>query len=396
MSAGDVFTGTPSGRRRYLVVLALVAVVALAGCSLVFGGDDPSPSLPSGDEAAEQYLSLDGFEATVHYEYSDQENRRAHIRVDPDDARSRVEYLAPDRIAGNVQVYNGSSVVRYNATDNEYVRIDTENLRNFEDGAERIKLAVDAARSEGTTTVDRPPAGGAPLPKVPRGNSDGGTTNRSFEVSYDGTETVAGREAYVISYEAVGTVENGIVNQTVWMDTEHFFTLKSTQVTRYDGERSTFTFRLSNVTVDPGFTAADFRFDPPEGATLNESESYDVTGYDSREAVAEAASISVPTPAVPNGFSLSRASHIVGADFTAVQLQYQTGNSRLFVTKTFEANYTNLTDGERVSVGSQTGRYRSSGTSALVVWECDGAIYTVAGGVQKAMLLDVARSVECE
>ena len=67
MSAGTGRRGRLSGRR-LLAVLALVAVVTLAGCSLLFGGDDPTASLPSGDEPADQYLSLRGFEATGHSE----------------------------------------------------------------------------------------------------------------------------------------------------------------------------------------------------------------------------------------------------------------------------------------------------------------------------------------
>jgi outer membrane lipoprotein-sorting protein len=396
MSARLASPGEPRRKRRLLVALALLIAVTVAGCGVLFGGENATSDLPSGEVAAEQYLSVDGFEATAHYEYSTREDRRAHIRIDPDDGRSYIEYIAPARFAGSVRAYNGSAVVEYNATENEYVRIDTANIRNFEDGAERIELAVDAAREEGTTTVERPPAGGAPLPKVPSGSTEDRASNRSFEVSYDGTETVAGREAHVISYEPVDDVDSGILSQTVWMDTESFFTLKSTQVARFDGERSTSTFRLSNVTVEPGFTASDFAFDPPPDATLNESDSYGVTGYDSRAAVAEVASLSVPTPDVPDSFSLSRAIRVVGADFTAVQLQYQTSNSRLFVTKTLEDGYANLTEGERVTIGSQTGRYRSTGTGTIITWQCEETTYTVTGGVQRATLLDVARSVECE
>ena len=395
MSAGFVLSSRSPGRRRLLVVLALVAVVTLAGCSLLFGNGNDGGSLPSGEEAAEQYLSLEGYSATVHYEYSDRPDRRAFVREDVDDGRSRVDWLAPQNRTGSIQIYNGSTVVRYNATENEYVRIDTTDIESYEHGADHLKRSIEAAREEGTTTVDQPP-GGAPLPKVPQGNTGERDSMGAFKVSYEGTETVAGREAHVISYEAIGEAENGTVSQTVWLDTDHFFTLKSKQVSRFDGTKSTFTLRLSNITVEPGFTAADFRFDPPANATLNRSKSYDVTGYNTREALTDAATISVPTPAVPDRFTLFRTIHVVGQNFTAVQLQYQTSNSQLFVTKTSEQSYTNLTAGERVSIGSQTGRYRTSGTRTLVAWRCGEFTYTVTSTVQRSTLLDVARSVECE
>jgi outer membrane lipoprotein-sorting protein len=377
------------------VLFVLVVVVSLAGCSLLFGGGDDSTSLPTGDQAAEQYLSMDGYEATVHYEYSDQSNRRAQLQIDVDGGNSRIEWLGPDRLAGNVQTYNGSTTIRYNATTNEYVSISTSNLDNFEDGAERIEEAVDAAREDGTATVDQPPSGGAPLPVVPEGGTADAAASDRYEVTYDGTEQVAGREAHVISYAPVENVTDGVLEQTVWVDTEYFITLKSHSVSRYDGDRSTFTFRLSNVSIAPGLSERDFSFDPPANATLNASDSYDVTGYDTRAQLVTVADIGVPDPAVPERFTLSRATHIVGQNFTAVQLQYQTSGSRLLVTKTSEQTYTDLTEGERVTIGDETGRYRTSQTRATVAWRCGGYVYTVTGGVQKETLLDVARSIEC-
>jgi outer membrane lipoprotein-sorting protein len=176
----------------------------------------------------------------LHYEYSDREDRRAHIQADVDGGQSRVAWRAPPSIAGNVNVYNGSTLVRYNATANAYVRIGTEDVAPFKDGSGEIADVVDAARENGETTVDEPPAGGAPLPAVPAGDSAAGSVDTDvdsrFEVTYEGTETVADREAYVIDYDAVDASE-GIVEQTIWLDTEYFITLKSTQVTQRDDEK---------------------------------------------------------------------------------------------------------------------------------------------------------------
>lgn len=387
---------SPARRRQLLVGVVLLVAVALAGCSFLFGDGGDEQPLPEGEQAAEAYLSLDGYSATAHYEYSDQRDRRARLEIDVDSRRSRVAWLAPPSRAGNVQIYNGSAVVRYNATRNEYVSISTSGLDSFEDGGDRIARAVDAARADGKSTVERPPAGGAPLPKVPAGSSADSDSDRKFEVTYEGTETVADREAHVIEYEAVGDPASGILEQTVWIDTEYYFTLKSTQVTRFDGNESTFTFRLSEVSIDPGLTESDFQFDPPSGAQRNRSSSYDVRGYDTRTQLASAVETSVPNPSVPSRFSLARADHVIGTNFTAVQLQYQTSGSRLFVTKTTEQEYEETTEGEHVSIDGQTGRYRSGGTGALVVWRCDGYVYTVRGSLQRSAMLDVARSVGCE
>lgn len=378
-------------RQHVFALLLLISVLSLAGCSLVFGTES---TLPTGEEAAESYRSLDGYSATAHIEQSDDPDRRIRIHVDPDDGNSRVNVLEPPHEAGNIYVTNGSTIVRYNETKNEYATISTAGLDRFERGAQRIEDAIVAAR-EGGKTSDSPPVGGAPLPVVPEAGNGSGGGSAQFVVSFEGTEQIAGREAYKIAYEAAGDRTQGVVEQTVWVDTEHFVTLKATQVSRFDGNRSTYTFRLSNVTFEPGFESGHFEFDPPAGATQNESESFSQQTYDTRTALVEAAGMAVPDPAVPARFSLVSANHIRGTNFTAVQLRYRASTSRIFVTKTTEQSYTNLTAGEAVSLGDRTGRFRTAGTRALVVWECEDRIYTVVGNVPKQVLLDIARSVAC-
>jgi outer membrane lipoprotein-sorting protein len=381
----------PTGRH-LLAVLLLVGVAALAGCGFLAGD---TTSLPSGEAAAESYLSLDGYTATAHIERSGEADRRLRLEVDPDGGNSRSTVLAPPSNAGNVYLANGSTLIRYNATENEYITVSTGGTDRFDRGGQRIEDAISVAR-EGGETSDPAPVGGAPLPVVPNAGNDSSRPATQFDVSFGGTEQIAGREAYRINYEAAGDRSTGVLEQSLWVDTEYFITLKATQVSRFGGNRSTYTFRLSNVTFEPGFGADHFTFDPPAGATRDAADSFSQQTYDSRASLAAAADLSVPDPAVPERFSLVSAYDIQGPNFTAVQLQYRSSTSAVYVTKTTERSYTNLTTGEAVTVGDRTGRYRSSGTQALVVWECDGTVYTVVGDLQKSTLLDIARSVGCE
>jgi len=381
---------TPTARR-LLVAGAVVLAVALAGCSVLSAND---PALPDGSEAAESYRSLDGYSATATIERTNGLEERLRIWIDPDDGNARTEMLAPPAQSGNLNLANGSHVVRYNATKNEYVVISTSGFDRFERGAQRIEEAVDDVREDGETTTDAPAVGGAPLPVVPDGEHTP-TENAQFTVQYDGVERVAGRAAHVLNYTAAGNRSHGVLRQRVWLDTDYFVTLKSTQVSRFGANRTTYSFELSNVSFDTEFSASRFAFDPPAGATVNESESYDLTSYDSLSGLSEQAAIPVPDPDVPDRYQLVTADRIVGLTFNAIQLRYRAGTSALYVTKTTEQSYTNTSEGEPVSIGTQTGRYRSTGVESLVIWECGDYIYTVTGDVQRTTLLDVARSVGC-
>jgi hypothetical protein len=128
---------------------------------------------------------------------------------------------------------------------------------------------------------------------------------------------------------------------------------------------------------------------------LNESGSFDLTSYDSLSTLANATSVAVPEPAVPERYSLITADRIDGATFDAVQMRYRDGTSSIIVTKTTEQSYSNTSKGEPIRIAGETARYRSTGVQSVIVWECYGYIYTVVGDVQKETLVEVATSVAC-
>lgn len=382
----------PSWSVSRLVVVALLAVVVLSGCTALSGDQS---SLPDGETAADAYRSLDGYTATVQIEQSEGQDTKLRLFVDVDGNQSRTKYMAPPSKNNSFVVYNGSSIVQYNASRNEYAVVSVAGRNPSDRGAQHIEDAVENARQGGATT-DGPPVGGAPLPVVPESESDSTNASQQFTVSYDGTETVLGREAHVIRYEAAGDRTDGVITQTVWMDAEHFITLKATQEARFDGKLSTYSFEMTEVTFDPDFEEGRFAFDPPPGATLNHSQSFATRSFETRETLAETTSMAVPNPAMPDGFELTTANGIDGQNFTAVELVYRDGTSSVIVTKTTERSAVDLSEGESVTVGEETGVYRSVGTEAIVGWECDGTLYVVKGTLQRSTLLDIAQSIECE
>jgi outer membrane lipoprotein-sorting protein len=378
-------------RRRLLLTAVVIAAVSLAGCT-AFTGE--SNSFPNGTTAGEQYRSLEGYSATATIEQSDSPGARLRLWVDPDDARSRTELVAPPSRTGNIAVANATTVVQYNATENEFVRISASGRERFERGVQQIADAVDAARADGETTTDAPPVGGAPLPVVPAGEEQSPDDSR-FTVTYEGTEQLLGRTAHVINYTATGDRSRGVLRQTVWLDTEYFVTLKSIQVSRFDGNRSTYRFELTNATFGIDFPAERFRFDPPEGATLDANDSYDLRSYESLRELANATTLTVPEPDVPDRYRLTTADRIDGRTFDAVQLRYRAGASSLVVTKTTEQSYIDTENGDPVAVAGQDARYRSTGVQSLLVWQCGDVVYTVVGDLQRATVVEVAQSVAC-
>ncbi|WP_254763418.1 LolA family protein [Natrinema marinum] len=117
-----------------------------------------------------------------------------------------------------------------------------------------------------------------------------------YDIEYDGTERIAGRETHVLDVAAKNeTVEKGIsaivgdtkyvyaletsnpreellvVEQRLWIDTEYDYPLKERVVFEApDGERIVLTDYYESVSFNDGLDDERFAFDPPENATVQD------------------------------------------------------------------------------------------------------------------------------
>lgn len=117
-----------------------------------------------------------------------------------------------------------------------------------------------------------------------------------YDLEYEETEEIAGREAHVLEVEAKNeTVEEGIsaivgdtefvyalntsnpkenleaVEQRLWIDTEYNYPLKEKVVFEYpDGERIVMTETYESIRFNTGLEDETFAFEPPENATVQD------------------------------------------------------------------------------------------------------------------------------
>ncbi|WP_408959222.1 LolA family protein [Natrinema sp. 74] len=115
-----------------------------------------------------------------------------------------------------------------------------------------------------------------------------------YDIEYNGTDQVAGRETHVLDVEAKNeTVEKGIsaivgdtefvyaletsnprkelrvVEQTLWIDTEYNYPLKEKVVFKVPGkERIVMVEQFESVTFNSGLDDETFAFEPPANATV--------------------------------------------------------------------------------------------------------------------------------
>jgi len=230
-----------------------------------------------------------------------------------------------------------------------------------------------------------------------------GTANASVAVvtglatSYDVTDyeraTLDGRETYRVTLVPETDPGNSVeTTVTAWLDTETYFPVTVEQ--SYDLENRSISTRThyENVTLNATIPDERFTFDPPANATVESADLPDTQTFDSLESIRESVDVSVPDPEVPEGFEFQQGT-LVEYNHTTISLNYENETSRLSVSKL--SSERSLDGGENVTVGDHDGHLRSYGDTTLVTWTCDGWTYSVSGTIDRAELLDVARSIEC-
>ncbi|GAA0289119.1 LolA family protein [Halobacterium noricense] len=387
--------------RQTLLAVAVAALLVTSGCTgLDVLADDAAT--PSDVDVAQRYDSLDTLEATRVTTVDDgntTNETRALVRVDftTDPPRRYQRTLAPESRAGDVTVLNESGALLYDADENtvrRVPRIDGWTTRNQSAYLARI---VAAAHGDGVAEVSD---GVSPLPIIPTTRSGPSIPEdaiEGFEVEYLGTQRVAGRTAH--GFELTAVSEAALTaNQTLWLDSEYYYPLKTSRRIDYRNRTIEATSRLKTVTFDADLPADAFHFDVPEDAT-GETLNVSTQTFDSASALREHVDFSVPDPEVPAAYEFDEAQYVSG-NVTQASLQYVTADGeQLTVTKTTSGPNANgwFTSGENVTVAGHDSQYLTTPRSNFVSWSCGDTRYAVvATDLEKESLLAVADSVGCE
>jgi outer membrane lipoprotein-sorting protein len=399
-----------SARPRSLVAFALLLVVG-AGClGLVDDGGTEAPAV-DGESAVEAYDSIDGVHAVVETTITHGNNTddlASEVWLRPASGAVREEVREPDHRDGDVVVANGSQLWVYNES-RQVVR--TQSYERGQGDALRmdtfLRQVFDAVAATDSETVRSPPTVGmGPAPSVPVEGETGAavrnatTRVENYTASYEGTETVAGRETHVVELapsDDAPTVASDL-RIRYYLDTERYFPVKVTRSMTVNGKEFRIVSEYTNVEFDPGIPDSRFRFDPPGNATVVDLDESRET-FETRAAASANVSMTLPEPEVPDGYELSRVGVLRG-DITTVTAFYENGNgSVLYVSKHSEPRSTGSAEGVTVDVGGSEGRYVATDSLGSVVWSCvDGrqyAVVSVDGSLSQSEVVAIARSTGC-
>lgn len=350
----------PNGmsRSRLTLGVLLVAVLAVsAGCASAISGD-PNPERIA-DQMQQRFDDIDTVEGVKVMETTrDGETNTTvteYVRQPPNKVRSKVIEGGQYREEGDYRVNTGDKTYRYDASENTYTTYDFDTNRSgsyFD--ADTIEQVLN--------------------------NSD---------VSYEGTDTVAGRSVHVI--ELTRTERDSTV--TIKADTEHWYPLAYETSYEYDGTTTTTSWTHRNVSFNQPVDDDTFTFEPPEGAELKETTTPDVTEFDSVSAANEATAYEVVEPDIPDAYTIESIQEMVIDGTSTTSMSYTNGDKGAYFSVSNESS--DLPDGESVTIGNTTGTVSSYGETTSVSWSCDGMRYSLGGQLNQSRLVDAASAVGC-
>ncbi|MFP8958456.1 LolA family protein [Natrialbaceae archaeon A-CW3] len=255
-----------------------------------------------------------------------------------------------------------------------------------------------------------------------------------YDVTYEGTDTVANRSTHVVSLEPrEEAIEQGVGfllgdtryvypletspypdtdlrEQTIWLDDEFGYPLKVEQTyADVDGTAVEITVNYDSITF--GADLEDGLFDPPvsddpdgnntdendtgetDDGSVSEPES-EYVEFETREEAEAYLSFDVPTVAFPEEYERQNIAADTWEGVQTFHEEYQVGEDLLW----FSVSEGDLhpDDPDREAVGELDASVETVYETTLVTWTCGELTYELSSSIDEADLLEQAERIGCQ
>ncbi len=389
---------SPLRFKRHIVVSLLLLGVVILGALWVTGGTIGNGSPSVNANVTERYRSIDAFTGTqtITMRTNGTVTSRdiASVTLVPGTGRKRIRFHNASDQRYDLKVSNGSTLWLHDTGRNNVTAIELTGPPTDSQTAVHLQQLVAAAGL--TDDAGQPRSiGVSPLPVLPRhaGTTPHVDANRSYTVEFVKTDTVGGRDVYVLDITPATNQGEGHYRQRLWVDTERFYPLRKQTAWTANGTRRSVSTTYTNMTFDPQLPADAFRPEIDANTTVRRPDTPETKWYQSRADLKAQSSISVPNPTVPPAFELVYATQTTGR-INGVGLRYAADGRELTVAK-FNYTLDIGSDKQDLTLDGQPATLDYGPTDSLS-WDCNGYGYTVRGtGVKIDRLIEVGRSVGC-
>ncbi|WP_115864145.1 DUF4367 domain-containing protein [Halorussus litoreus] len=214
-----------------------------------------------------------------------------------------------------------------------------------------------------------------------------------FTADYQGEATVSGQPTYVVSIQSPNETLGGVhANQTVWLDQDNWFPVRTQVTTTVGNQTSTSTITYSDITYNASIPADRFTFEPPANATVENVTLPETTTFSSVDAAESAVNFSIREPtSLPGDLRLTNVTTTRSGDTTSVSLRYANESTTLRFSQSTATR--SATQGENVSVAGHEGTYLEVSDQGILRWQSDGFTFSVSGPFSQSTLVEIAESI---
>jgi len=384
-----------SSERLVLTIAAVVVVgvLAVATWSLAFTSTGTADQPQIDADVQQRHEGIDGVNATqtttIARNGTVTSQTTYDATVQPGTQKKRLAVVNSTARRYDLRVSNGSTLWLYNQDRAKAMRLSLSGAES--DRGERLERLF--ARLNMSASSDADPQAVEPLPVVAQSERRPAEASGSMTVTYEGTESVDGREAYVIHVAPEN--DAATYEQTIWVDTQRFFPVKKRTTWTTDGEQTVVTTTYTNVSYDTGVSEDVFTPEFPDNTTVTVPETPETQTYESVSALEDDTDIRVPEPDIPPGYELSYATQTRG-QINSVGLRYVNRTSLITIAKYDRlAAVSAQNESEAVTIDGHPAQV-NRGLTTSVSWNCEHYRYTIRGeGVSAEQLIAIGQSVGC-
>jgi outer membrane lipoprotein-sorting protein len=215
------------------------------------------------------------------------------------------------------------------------------------------------------------------------------------EYEFAGTDTVDGEDVYVLNATPKQTYGDQNVSITIAVDTETYFPVKFGNEVRGDQYNVSTTYTYSNVSINHDVPESTFELDVPADATEPSYEGPEIESYDDYSSLQSNTELSLPSAELPDEYEFESAQTIDGDGYYSVSLTYTDGENRVHVSVKEDSPFDwSERDGvEEVSLGEETGYYKSYDDYGFLYIDTDEQSYSLYGELDEDVLVEIGIAV---
>ena len=347
-------------KRMGILLLAVIIVALFSGC-VGMSAEQIAQEMKERQDSIKDFSAT--MVATTSFGGEEQSTTAKIMNKMPD--KTRIEYLEPSEMAGQVMVINGKTIWTYTPSKKEVIKMDMPEISSTNE-FDYTNLITELLNDT--------------------------------DVSYEGTEDFEGRSVYLISASPKNDNMLMGMRYSMWVDSENWMPLKIEYFDKDDKQIMSLVYH--DIEFNTGILDSEFEFTVPEGVTLVTKEFPSPPKKITLEEAREEVNFTVLTPAyLPEGYVFANATVFKYGDMESVSLRFKKDSEMLMISERVtndEIQQPEIGDIETVSINGADGKLITLfGDSKMLVWSIgDLELTMLPKSLSKEEMIKIAESVK--